>query len=55
MPKKSRFPVTLGNTKTLERSVPGYARLHKCLTTVGFRLRSATQMRNQGRFPVTLG
>ena len=50
---QSRFPVTLGYTKTLPRSVPGYARLHKNLTKVGSRLRSVMQKRNQDRFPVT--
>ena len=59
MPKKSRFPVplghtktypiTLGNTKTYSRSVPGYARLHKNVTKVGTRLCLVKEKRNQGR------
>ena len=38
-----------------KKSVPGYAWLHTNVTEVGSRLRTVTQKRNQGRFPVTLG
>ena len=69
MPKKSWFPVPLGNTRTLPRSVPGYAWLlkpeprsvsgyawlHKNVTEVGSRLRLVTKKSNRGWFPVTLG
>ena len=39
----------------LKKSVPGYAWFHKNVTNLGLRLRSFTQKRNHGRFPVTLG
>ena len=55
MPEKSRFPVTLGYTKTYPRSVPGYTWIHKNVTKVGFRWRSFTQKGNQGRLSFTLG
>ena len=35
--------------------VPGYGRLHKNETNIGFRLRSVTQNRYQRRFLVTYG
>ena len=51
---QGQFSVTLGYAKTLPRSVPGYARLHKNLNTADSWLLLVTQKRNQGQFPVTL-
>ena len=44
---QGRLPVTLSYIKMLPRLVPGYARLHKNVTKVGFRLRSVTQKGEQ--------
>ena len=44
-----------GSAHAQKKSVPGYAWLHTNVTEVGSRLRTVTQKRNQGRFPVTHG